>query len=50
MGEREFPNPGSPWAGTHPAAGNGASPHAWGMANANLALLDSLVASGPTAP
>jgi hypothetical protein len=30
--------------GTHPEAGNGASPHAWGMANANLVLLDSLAA------
>jgi hypothetical protein len=25
-------------------AGNGSSPHAWGMANANLVLLDSLAA------
>jgi hypothetical protein len=41
---QQFPNPGSPWAGTHPEAGNGSSPHAWGMANANLVLLDSLVA------
>jgi hypothetical protein len=41
---QQFPNPGSPWAGTHPEAGNGASPHAWGMANANLVLLDSLAA------
>ena len=41
---QQFPNPGSPWAGTHPEGGNGSSPHAWGMANANLVLLDSLVA------
>jgi hypothetical protein len=41
---QQFPNPGSPWAGTHPESGNGSSPHAWGMANANLVLLDSLVA------
>jgi hypothetical protein len=40
----QFPNPGSPWLGTHPEAGNGSSPHAWGIANANLVLLDSLVA------
>jgi hypothetical protein len=41
---QQFPNPGSPWAGKHPEAGNGSSPHAWGIANANLVLLDSLVA------
>ena len=41
---QQFPNPGSPWAGTHPEAGNGSAPHAWGIANANLVLLDSLVA------
>jgi hypothetical protein len=41
---QQFPNPGSPWRGTHPEAGNGSSPHAWGMANANLVLIDSLVA------
>ena len=41
---QQFPNPGSPWIGTHPEAGNGSSPHAWGMANANMVLLDSLVA------
>jgi hypothetical protein len=39
---QQFPNPGSPWIGTHPEAGNGSSPHAWGMANSNLVLLDSL--------
>jgi hypothetical protein len=38
------PNTGNPWIGTHPAAGNGSAPHAWGIANANLVLLDSLVA------
>ena len=41
---QHFPNPGSPWAGTHPESGNGSSPHAWGMANANMVLLDSLAA------
>ncbi len=41
---QQFPNPGSPWAGTHPESGNGSSPHAWGIANANMVLLDSLVA------
>ena len=34
----------SPWMGNHPAAGQGSSPHAWGIANANKVLLDSLVA------
>jgi hypothetical protein len=34
----------SPWIGRHPAAGQGSSPHAWGMANANKVLLDSLFA------
>jgi hypothetical protein len=38
------PNPGSPWVGVHPSSGNGAAPHAWGMANANKVLLDSLIA------
>lgn len=33
-----------PWLGNHPSAGAGASPHAWGAADANLVLLDSLVA------
>lgn len=41
---QQFPNPGSPWVGTHPEAGNGSAPHAWGMANANLVLLASLAA------
>jgi hypothetical protein len=34
----------TPWIGKHPAAGQGASPHAWGMAQANKVLLDSLAA------
>jgi hypothetical protein len=38
------PNPGTPWVGVHPSSGNGSSPHAWGMANANKVLLDSLAA------
>ncbi|HMK62087.1 MAG TPA: hypothetical protein VK386_00590, partial [Acidimicrobiales bacterium] len=38
------PNPSSPWIGSHPAGGQGSSPHAWGMAEANKVLLDSLVA------
>jgi hypothetical protein len=37
------PSP-STWVGQHPAAGQGSSPHAWGMAEANKVLLDSLVA------
>jgi hypothetical protein len=41
---QQLPNPGSPWTGTHPENGQGSSPHAWGMANANMVLLDSLVA------
>jgi hypothetical protein len=38
------PNPGSPWIGVHPSSGNGSAPHAWGIANANKVLLDSLIA------
>ncbi len=38
------PAPASPWIGSHPAGGQGASPHAWGIANANKVLLDSLAA------
>jgi hypothetical protein len=38
------PAVGSPWVGSHPAAGQGSSPHAWGMAQANMVLLDSLAA------
>ena len=36
------PNPASPWIGSHPRSGQGSSPHAWGIANANKVLLDSL--------
>jgi hypothetical protein len=32
----------SPWVGSHPKTGGGASPHAWGIANSNKVLLDSL--------
>jgi hypothetical protein len=38
------PSTSTPWIGRHPAAGQGSSPHAWGMAGANRVLLDSLVA------
>jgi len=38
------PSTTSPWVGSHPTAGGGSSPHAWGIANANKVLLDSLVA------
>jgi hypothetical protein len=38
------PQPRSPWIGTHPAGGQGSSPHAWGIADANKVLLDSLAA------
>ncbi|MBV8949445.1 MAG: carbohydrate-binding protein [Actinobacteria bacterium] len=38
------PLSGSPWTGSHPAEGQGSSPHAWGIANADKVLLDSLVA------
>jgi hypothetical protein len=38
------PPAASPWVGSHPAAGQGSAPHAWGMAGANKVLLDSLVA------
>jgi hypothetical protein len=34
----------SPWVGSHPTSGQGSSPHAWGIANANKVLLDSIVA------
>jgi hypothetical protein len=37
------PNPASPWVGSHPGTGQGSAPHAWGIANANKVLLDSLV-------
>ncbi|HXX89054.1 MAG TPA: hypothetical protein VEI83_02370 [Acidimicrobiales bacterium] len=42
------PDPASPWVGSHPGAGQGSSPHAWGMAEANKVLLDSLVAQEST--
>jgi hypothetical protein len=38
------PSTSSPWIGSHPSAGGGSSPHAWGIANANKVLLDSLAA------
>jgi hypothetical protein len=38
------PSSVTPWLGNHPAAGQGSSPHAWGIAGANKVLLDSLVA------
>jgi hypothetical protein len=38
------PSPNTPWIGRHPAAGQGSSPHAWGISQANKVLLDSLVA------
>ena len=38
------PSTTTPWIGRHPAAGQGSSPHAWGMAEANKVLLDSLAA------
>jgi hypothetical protein len=38
------PSAYSSWNGYHPAAGQGSSPHAWGMANANKVLLDALAA------
>ena len=44
VGERVEPEHRQPVAGHHPASGNGSSPHAWGMANANMVLLDSLLA------
>jgi hypothetical protein len=40
----QAPDPSSAWIGNHPAAGAGASPHGWGSADANLVLLDSLIA------
>jgi hypothetical protein len=40
----QAPDPTSAWVGNHPIAGAGASPHAWGSADANLVLLASLVA------
>jgi len=40
----QAPDPSSAWVGNHPAWGAGASPHGWGSADANLVLLDSLIA------
>ena len=37
------PSTTSAWVGSHPTAGGGSSPHAWGIANANKVLLDALV-------
>ncbi len=34
----------SSWTGSHPASGQGASPHAWGSANDDKVLLDSIAA------
>jgi hypothetical protein len=38
------PDARSPWAGSHPASGQGSSPHAWGIAGSDKVLLDSIVA------
>jgi hypothetical protein len=38
------PSASTPWIGRHPATGQGSSPHAWGISQANKVLLDSLVA------
>jgi len=38
------PSASTPWIGRHPSAGQGSSPHAWGISQANKVLLDSLVA------
>jgi len=38
------PSKTTPWIGNHPAAGQGSSPHGWGISEANKVLLDSLVA------
>ncbi len=38
------PAPRSPWTGSHPASGQGSSPHAWGIAGSDKVLLDSIVA------
>src|ERR1700753_443610 len=42
----QFPNPGSPWTGTHPESGNGSSPHAWGIPNPNHTLPRSMAGPG----
>ena len=38
------PDPRTPWVGSHPASGQGSSPHAWGIAGSDKVLLDSIVA------
>jgi hypothetical protein len=38
------PDPHSPWVGSHPASGQGSSPHAWGLAGSDKVLLDSIAA------
>jgi len=38
------PSTHTPWQGRHPTSGQGASPHSWGMSQANGVLLASLVA------
>jgi hypothetical protein len=38
------PDAHSPWIGSHPASGQGSSPHAWGIAGSDKVLLDSIVA------
>jgi hypothetical protein len=38
------PDARSPWVGSHPASGQGSSPHAWGIAGSDKVLLDSIVA------
>ena len=42
--ESDGPPSPSPWVGSHPASGQGSSPHAWGISQADKVLLDSLVA------
>jgi hypothetical protein len=39
-----YPSASTPWIGRHPTAGQGSSPHVWGISEANKVLLDSLVA------
>ena len=42
--ESDGPPSPSPWVGSHPGSGQGSSPHAWGISQADKVLLDSLVA------
>jgi len=44
VGKRAGSGSGLTLIGSHPTAGAGASPHAWGEADADLVLLDSLIA------